>query len=576
MSTDIVVDTDTDTDTVLDDDMADGVEEENKSGGLDSFGGVDMLRQITMMIALAICLVVAVFVMLWAQEPEFRPLGKMATEDMILVLDVLDKNKIGYKIEGDVVKVPEDEYQNIKLMLGREGVSSSVDDNDYLNQDGGFGVSQRMEMARLKHSQELNLARAIEELRSVSRAKVILAIPKENVFARNRSKPSATVVINARRGGLGQEEVDSIVDIVASAVQGLEPTRVTVTDSNGRLLNSGSQDGVSARARRESELVQQKESEYRNKVESILMPILGPENFTSQVDVSMDFTAVEQTTKRFNPDLPALRSEMTVENNSNSGIIGGIPGALSNQPPMESKIPEDALNGDGGEANKNVGASHKEATRNFELDTIISHTRQQIGVVRRVSVSVAVDYKSGPASEDGQISRIPRTEQEMANIRRLLEGAVGFNTQRGDAIEVVSVPFMGQLIEEAPEVDVWEQPWFWRAIKLAMGAMVILMLILLVVRPMLNKLIHPNQTDMEDDPLFSDELAEIEDQYASDTLGMLNSPDAQYSYNDDGSIMVPNLRKDDDMIKAIRALVANEPELSTQVIKGWLQEDEQK
>ncbi|WP_064791816.1 flagellar basal-body MS-ring/collar protein FliF [Shewanella woodyi] len=561
--------------TLASDDIAGGVQEENKSGGLGSFGGVDMLRQVTMVLALAICLAVAVFVMLWAQEPEFRPLGKMATEDMIQVLDVLDKNKVAYKIEGDVVKVPEEKYQEVKLMLSREGVDSASNSTDYLSQDSGFGVSQRMEQARLKHSQELNLARAIEELRSVTRAKVILAIPKENVFARNRSKPSATVVISARRAGLGQEEVDSIVDIVASAVQGLEPTRVTVTDSNGRLLNSGSQDGVSARARRELELVQQKESEYRNKVESILMPILGPENFTSQVDVSMDFTAVEQTAKRFNPDLPALRSEMTVENSSNSGAIGGIPGALSNQPPMEANIPQNALDGEQSEANKNPGSSHKEATRNFELDTTISHTRQQIGVVRRVSVSVAVDFKPGPAGEDGQVNRVPRTDQEMANIRRLLEGAVGFSTLRGDVIEVVTVPFMDQLIDEAPAPELWEQPWFWRAIKLAMGGLVILALILFIVRPMLKKLIYPDSSNLPDEPKFGDELAEIEDQYASDTLGMLNRPDAEYSYNDDGSILIPDLHKDDDMIKAIRALVANEPELSTQVVKGWLQDNEQ-
>ncbi|WP_394393567.1 flagellar basal-body MS-ring/collar protein FliF [Shewanella woodyi] len=561
--------------TLASDDIAGGVQEENKSGGLGSFGGVDMLRQVTMVLALAICLAVAVFVMLWAQEPEFRPLGKMATEDMIQVLDVLDKNKVAYKIEGDVVKVPEEKYQEVKLMLSREGVDSASNSTDYLSQDSGFGVSQRMEQARLKHSQELNLARAIEELRSVTRAKVILAIPKENVFARNRSKPSATVVISARRAGLGQEEVDSIVDIVASAVQGLEPTRVTVTDSNGRLLNSGSQDGVSARARRELELVQQKESEYRNKVESILMPILGPENFTSQVDVSMDFTAVEQTAKRFNPDLPALRSEMTVENSSNSGAIGGIPGALSNQPPMEANIPQNALDGEQSEANKTPGSSHREATRNFELDTTISHTRQQIGVVRRVSVSVAVDFKPGPAGEDGQVNRVPRTDQEMANIRRLLEGAVGFSTQRGDVIEVVTVPFMDQLIDEAPAPELWEQPWFWRAIKLAMGGLVILALILFIVRPMLKKLIYPDSSNLPDEPKFGDELAEIEDQYASDTLGMLNRPDAEYSYNDDGSILIPDLHKDDDMIKAIRALVANEPELSTQVVKGWLQDNEQ-
>lgn len=550
-----------------------GVQEENKSGRSGLFGGVDMLRQITMILALAICLALAVFIMIWAQEPDYRPLGKMTTAEMVQVLDVLDKNKIDYQIDVDVIRVPEDRYQDVKMMMSREGLDSAAAQGDYLSKDSGFGVSQRMEKARLQHSQELNLARTIEELNSVSRAKVILAIPKENVFARTRSKPSATVVINVKRGGLGQEEIDAIVDIVSSAVHGLEPTRVTVTDSNGRLLNSGSQDGVSARARRELELVQQKEAEYRTKVESILMPILGPENFTSQVDVNMDFTAVEQTAKRYNSDLPSLRSEMTVENSSIGSGAGGIPGALTNQPPMEADIPEEA--GVAEENKQTNGSTHKEATRNFELDTTISHTRQQIGVVRRVSVSVAVDFKAGVADENGQVSRVPRTAQELANIRRLLEGAVGFNSQRGDHIEVVSVPFMDQLIEAVPAPAMWEQPWFWRAVRLALGVIIILVLILAVVRPMLKKLINPDSADMPEEPTFGDELAEIEDQYASDTLGMLNRPEAEYSYADDGSIQIPDLHKDDDMIKAIRALVANEPELSTQVVKGWLQKDEQ-
>ncbi|VEE63491.1 Flagellar M-ring protein [Shewanella putrefaciens] len=548
-----------------------GVQQENKSGVLGSLGGVDMMRQITMILALAICLALAVFVMIWAQEPEYRPLGKMETQEMVQVLDVLDKNKIKYQIDVDVVKVPEDKYQEVKMMLSRAGIdSAAASSKDFLTQDSGFGVSQRMEQARLKHSQEENLARAIEQLQSVSRAKVILALPKENVFARNTSQPSATVVINTRRGGLGQGEVDAIVDIIASAVQGLEPSRVTVTDSNGRLLNSGSQDGVSARARRELELVQQKEAEYRTKIDSILTPILGPNNFTSQVDVSMDFTAVEQTAKRFNPDLPSLRSEMTVENNSTGGSTGGIPGALSNQPPMESNIPQEAA-----KATESVtaGNSHREATRNFELDTTISHTRQQIGVVRRVSVSVAVDFKPGAAGENGQVARVARTEQELTNIRRLLEGAVGFSAQRGDVLEVVTVPFMDQLVEDVPAPELWEQPWFWRAVKLGVGALVILVLILAVVRPMLKRLIYPDNVNMPEDSRLGNELAEIEDQYAADTLGMLNTKEAEYSYADDGSILIPNLHKDDDMIKAIRALVANEPELSTQVVKNWLQDN---
>lgn len=564
MSTDLVADPN---DAAVTDE---GVQQENKSGVMASFGNADTLKQVTMILALAILLAVAVFIVIWAQEPEYRPIGKMDTEQMVQVLDALDKNRVPYKIDVDVIKVPEDQYQQVKMLLSREGIDNSEDKDDFLNKDSGFGVSQRLEQARLKHSQEMNLAKAIEELSSVSRAKVILALPKENVFARTQAQPSATVVVSTRRGGLGQGEVDAIVDIVASAVHGMDPTKVTVTDASGRLLNSGSQNAVSARARRELEIVQQKESEYRNKVDSILIPVLGPENFTSQVDVNMDFTAVEQTAKRYNPDLPALRSEMTVENKSNNGTNGGIPGALTNQPPMESNIPEEAA---GANASQSNSSSHNEATRNFELDTTISHTRQQVGVVRRISISVAVDYKSGEASEAGQVSRVPRTAEEMANIRRLLEGAIGFSTQRGDVIEVVTVPFMDHLVDDAPEIPMWEQPWFWRAAKLAIGAILILVLFLFIVRPIMKKLILADDKDMPDEPGLGHELADIEDQFAADTLGMLGKQDAEYSYAEDGSILIPDLHKDDDMIKAIRALVANEPELSVQVVKNWLQED---
>lgn len=170
-----------------------------------------------------------------------------------------------------------------------------------------------------------------------------------------------------------------------------------------------------------------------------------------------------------------------------------------------------------------------------------------------------MDFKPGAADENGQVARVARTEQELTNIRRLLEGAVGFSTQRGDVLEVVTVPFMDQLMEDIPSPELWEQPWFWRAVKLGVGALVILVLILAVVRPMLKRLIYPDSVNMPDDSRLGNELAEIEDQYAADTLGMLNTKEAEYSYADDGSILIPNLHKDDDMIKAIRALVAMSP-----------------
>src|SRR5690606_5708396 len=251
-----------------------------------------------------ICLAIAILIIMWARQPEMRPLGTYATEELIQTLDHLDAQKVDYSLEGNVIYVPEDQFQSIKLSSSRAGlVKEPSSGTEFLLQDSGFGVSQRLEMERLKHSREQQLARTIEELQSVSRARVLLAIPKENVFARAEKLPSATVLVTARGGTVIRDsEVDAIVDIVASAVQGLSPSRVTVTDQNGRLLNSGSQDASSARSRKEYELQRTREEEYRQKVDSILMPVLGYGNYTAQVDLHMDFTATEQTQKRFNPD----------------------------------------------------------------------------------------------------------------------------------------------------------------------------------------------------------------------------------------------------------------------------------
>jgi flagellar M-ring protein FliF len=177
------------------------------------------------------------------------------------------------------------------------------------------------------------------------------------------------------------------------------------------------------------------------------------ENYTAQVDLQMDFTTTEQTQKRFNPDLPAVRSEMTAEENSVGGGAVGIPGALSNQPPVDSNIPEKATGGDGAVV---PGRNSKEVTRNYELDTTISHTTQQSGVIRRISVSVAVDYKAGEVKDGQPGPTVPREQAELQNIRRLLQGGLGFDVQRGDTIEVVSVPFMRELVAAETERPIYK------------------------------------------------------------------------------------------------------------------------
>ncbi|MDF2178293.1 flagellar basal-body MS-ring/collar protein FliF [Aliiglaciecola sp. CAU 1673] len=544
--------------------------QEQRSGFMEGLGGVDMLRQVTLIVALVICVAISVFIFIWVQEPEMRPLAKMETQQLIETLDYLDQNQIEYRLDGNVIYVTESQYQNIKLGMTRQGISQEPSaGTDIIMQDMGFGVSQRVEKERLKVAREQQLARTIEQISAINRANVLLAIPKESVFAREEKRPSATVVLTLRRGSLlSSEEVDAVVDIVASAVQGMEPNRVTVTDNNGRLLNSGSQDALSARSRKEYEIEKRRETEYLEKIDSILIPVLGLGNYTAQVDVSMDFTSVEQTQKRYNPDLPAVRSEMTVEENSVGGIVAGIPGALTNQPPLDSNIPEQASSSNA--QGTTPGRSHKEATRNFELDTTISHTKQQTGVIRRLSVSVAVDHTQ-QTSADGTMTAVPRSQEELLNIRRLLQGGIGFDVTRGDSLEVVSIPF-SRLDDIGPvETPIWEQEWFMKALRLVIGGLVIITLILSIVRPMLKKLIYPEDT-REAEAFDADSGLDLGDE----TISMLSQEfdEGQVGFAADGSLMLPDLHKDEDVLKAVRALVANEPELSAQVVKGWLMQDD--
>jgi len=545
-------------------------EPENKSGFMDTLGSADMMRQMALVVVLVICVAIAIFILIWSQEADYRPLAKMETQELIETLDYMDANQIDYKLEGNTVYVRTDEFQTIRLGMTRQGLNNPTETGtDIIMQDMGFGVSQRVEMERLKHAREQQIASTIQDMSSIQKVRVLLAMPKENVFARREKKASATVVLTAKRGSvITGEEVDAVVDIVASAVQNLDPSKVTVTDSNGRLLNSGSQDSLSARARKEYEIERQREQEYLEKIDAILIPVLGIGNYTAQADVSMDFTAMEQTQRSYNPDLPAVRSEMIMEENSVGGGVGGIPGALSNQPPLDSNIPENAT----GAASQQTmpGRTAKESTRNYELDTTISHTKKQSGVIRRLSVSVAVDYMQ-VAGEDGTMTPSPRKQEEILNIRRLLQGGVGFDVTRGDSLEVVSVPFMRMDTGEVEDIPFWKDPDLLPIIKLIIGGLVIIVLIIFVIRPMLRRLINPDETKEVDD-FDADEGLDLGD----DTISMLSTDfdEGQVGFAADGSLMLPDLHKDEDVLKAVRALVANEPELSAQVVKGWLMQDE--
>ncbi|MGF1707931.1 flagellar basal-body MS-ring/collar protein FliF [Enterovibrio baiacu] len=537
-------------------------------------GGVDVARQLILVAAVAICVALIALLFVWVQEPEMRPLGTYETEELIPVLDHLDAQKTEYQLEGNTIRVPVKEYSTIKLNLSRAGLNAPREaGDDILLNDMGFGVSQQLERERLKLSRERQLAAAIEKIRSVSKARVLLAMPKQSVFVRHNQEATATVFLTVRGTTmLGQEEVDSIVDMVASAVPSLKPSRVTVTDQHGRLLSSGSEDAMASQRRKEYELERKQEAALQDKINSILIPVLGLGNFTSQVDVTMDFSAVEETRKRFDPSTPSTRSEYTRENYNNSDLVAGIPGALSNQPPANAAIPEDVQDlKNGGAGDK--GTLNREATRNYELDTTISHRRAQTGVVSRQTVSVAVDYLENINVESGETVRVPVGDAELEKIRRLLIGGVGYSELRGDVLEVISVPFVVPEVEVLGDVPIYEHPNFNDWVRWLAASLVFIVVIFALIRPALSKLLNPHKDEdsmlgPNGEMLGPDGLPLSPD----DDIGLIGSDlDGSGNFSMGSSnLNLPDLHKDEDLLKAVRALVANEPDLAAQVVKSWV------
>ncbi|EHK9003482.1 flagellar M-ring protein FliF [Vibrio vulnificus] len=530
-------------------------------------GDLDLLRQVVLVLSISICVALIVMLFFWVKEPEMRPLGVFETEELIPVLDHLDQQKINYKLDGNTILVETSEFNSIKLDMVRSGLNQSTQaGDDILLQDMGFGVSQRLEQERLKLSRERQLGKAIEEMKQVRKAKVLLALPKQSVFVRHNQEASASVFLTLNTGSnLKQQEVDSIVDMVASAVPGMKTSRVTVTDQHGRLLNSGSQDPVSAARRKEQELERNQEQALREKIDSVLIPILGFGNYTAQVDIEMDFSAVEQTRKQYDPNTPATRSEYALEDYNNGNMVAGVPGALSNQPPADASIPQDVAQMKDGSV-LGQGSVRKESTRNFELDTTISHERKQMGVINRQTVAVAIKDRAIINPDTGDVTYTPRSEAEINAIRQVLVGTVGFSENRGDLLNVLSMPFAEPEQEQLADVPIWEHPNFNDWIRWFASALVIIVVILVLIRPAMKKLLNPAGDD--DDEMYGPDGLPIGADGETSLIG--SDIDAGELFEFGSSIDLPNLHKDEDVLKAVRALVANEPELAAQVVKNWM------
>ncbi|WP_417538521.1 flagellar basal-body MS-ring/collar protein FliF [Marinobacter sp.] len=536
------------------------------------FNRLNLLRQVGLMVGLAASVALGLAVVLWAQEPNYQPVvGDLSAYNPQDVTAILDSNGIDYKMDTrtGALLVPSEQVYTARLKLAAEGVTDQKTMGyELLDKDRGLGTSQFMETVSYRRGLEGELARTISSMRGVRAARVHLAIPERSVFVRDARDPTASVFLEVFAGRRPeQEQIAAIVNLVAGSIPMMNKDHVTVVDQNGNLLTGKTTRGDGERMQDQYEYTSRLEERLTRRVASLIAPIVGEGRYRAEVSADLDFSSVEQAEELFNPEQQAVRSERDLTEQRVAGFNGGVPGALSNQPPANATVPEQ-VNAQAGAAEDGVPAQppvnvRKETTRNYEMDRTVSYTRQELGRVRRVTVALAVDDMKVVNPDTGAVTYEAWPEQELQRLSMLVRDAVGYSAARGDSVTVMNTAFAP---EEAYEFDTpgfWEQPWFWDLMKQVLAGLVILVLVLGLLRPTLKSLSGGAQRARSGDS----DLDGYDDEGGNDALRQaLTSQD---------DLLLPGATDSyDRQLNALKGLIAEDPARVSQVMRQWVNVDD--
>ncbi len=527
------------------------------------FNKLTVMRQFGLLIGLAASIALGLGVVLWSQKESYRPLMNSANSfDANDVIEVLQANRIGFDIDpsSGVVLVRESDLHQARLAVAGAGLSNDQTIGyELLDQDQPLGTSQFMENARYLRSLEGELARTISSINQVRTARVHLAIPERSVFVRDQREPSASVFADLYAGAqMDPESVKAIRNLVASSIPELKPENVSIVDQRGRLLSDENENAEEELTNRQFDYTRRVEESLVNRINSILSPVVGSNNFRAEVSADVDFTKVEQAEELYNPDLIALRSEQTINEERVGEAEGGVPGALTNQPPGAANAPEQ--NPEGQQQAQPPSTTRSEATRNYEVDRTLSYTQFQQGRVRRLTVAVVVDDLKRTNPETGAVEAQQWTDEDLQRMRLLVQDAVGYDPSRGDSINVVNSSFQAE--ETTMEVPAWyTQPWFWNIAKQILAGLFVLILVFGVLRPALRHLLNRGQAEQEseDDVLASldvDEDTITDDKVTLSTVEEYQLPGPSETF--------------ERQLDALRGLIAEDPGRVALVLKRWV------
>lgn len=529
---------------------------------------------------------------MWGQTPDYRVLySNLSNRDGGAIIESLQQLNIPYKFTegGGALMIPGGQVHETRLKLASQGLPKGGTVGFELMENQKFGITQFAEQVNYQRAMEGELARSVQSISSVASARVHLAIPKPSVFVKEQQKPSASVVLTLRGGRLlDAAQVSAIVHLISSSVPDMAAKNVTLVDQDGTLLSAIQENNGIELDTKQLKYVQQIEQKYIRRIEDILSPLVGENNVHAQVTANIDFSRTEQTAEIFKPNQNTadgtVRSEQKLETLNGSGLNpSGVPGALTNQPPVPATAPivttdtGNQVAGDG-----KVDNLHKESTVNYEVDRTISHTLLPVGMIKRLSVAVIINNRKVTDSK-GKVSYVPLTPEEKTQIDNLIKDAVGFDTARGDSLNVQNSAFNNEIIVEE-EIPLWKQPEMIELAKLIAKYLIITLIMLFVVFRIIKPAFRPlHQVTQKDDQAGNDDDSEDisngdnegqEGGAGTNANGSHTDEEGVAGFNSQTGEYSPPSEPYEQNLNIARQIAQRDPKVVASVIRDWVNNNE--
>jgi flagellar M-ring protein FliF len=523
------------------------------------FSHLSLKQKILLLGGIASIITIILLLFIWTARPNYEILfSNLSAKDAGKIVEKLREQKIPYELEngGNTILVPSEKVYDLRLEFAQEGLPETSSVGYEIFDRTNLGMTDFIQQVNYRRALEGELAKTIEQIDAIEKARVHIVLPKEALFKEDQQQTTASVILKLR--GLGTPSpsiIQGISHLVASSVEGLDPENVTILDTRGKvLLQNRDPDDLLTLSVSQLEFTTKAENYLAQKTQSMLNQVVGPGNAVVRVTAELNFQQVEKDIEEYDPDNSVVVSEEIQEEST-------------------------PVNGDGSNTNGSVESKRNVTTTNYEINKTVQHIVEGIGNIKRLSVAVMINNKGGIITgSDGKKQMIynPRPQTEMNMLTDLTKTAVGFQQERGDQISVINVDFSVPSLEDelfnADRPMIWDN---WSNLLEKIFLFLVIFASILIMRSLFSQVHLKNENIHRQIQALSKAGARTQLPVINDNLPQLNAAEEE---SEEDIVMVEDffksINKKDPLNKNIENYIKEKPEDTAKALKVWLTDDE--